>query len=59
MTGVYQTHKDKTVKLLIAFKDKAVYKSQISFLQIGQGFINNKFNKNLIDAIDKALKSAK
>tara|TARA_R110002012_G_scaffold182426_1_gene348787 strand:- start:42 stop:629 length:588 start_codon:yes stop_codon:yes gene_type:complete len=59
MTGVYQTHKDKTLKLLIAFKDKAVYKIKFPFYQIGQGFINSKFNKNMINALDRALKSAK
>ena len=59
MTGVYQTHKDKTVKLLIAFKDSANYKIKFPFYKIGQGFINNKFNKNFVDAMDKALKSAK
>ncbi len=59
MTGVYQTHKDRTVKLLIAFKDKAVYKIKFPFYKIGQGFINSKFNRNMIDALDRALKSAK
>ena len=59
MTGVYKTHKGKVVDLLIAFKDKAVYKAKFPFYQIGQGFINNKFNKNMIVALNKALKSVK
>jgi hypothetical protein len=59
MTGVYETHKDKTVKLLIAFKDKAVYQAKFPFYKIGQGFINNKFNKNMTAALNRALKSAR
>jgi len=59
MTGVYEKNKDKTLKLIIAFKDSANYKAKFPFYKIGQGFINSKFNKNMIVALNKALKSAK
>ena len=59
MTGVYEMHKDKTLKLIIAFKNAATYKPKFPFYKIAQGYINNNFTKNFKKELDKALKTAK
>ena len=59
MTGVYETHKDRTLKLLIAFKNKAVYAAKFPFYKIGKSFVDSKFNKNFESALERALKTAK
>lgn len=59
MTGVYETHKDRTLKLIIAFKNSATYKIKFPFYVIAQKFSQSKFNKNFINAMNRALKTAK
>lgn len=59
MTGVWETHKDRTVKLIIAFKNSATYKPKFPFYKIAAGYVNKNFTKNFIKEMNKALKTAK
>tara|TARA_R100000734_G_scaffold19136_1_gene18418 strand:+ start:8134 stop:8721 length:588 start_codon:yes stop_codon:yes gene_type:complete len=59
MTGVYETHKDRTLKLIVAFKNSATYKIKFPFYVIAQKFSQAKFDKNFVEAFNKALRSAK
>jgi hypothetical protein len=59
MTGVYETHKNKTLKLIIAFKNSATYKAKFPFYIIAEKFTKAKFDKNFAQALKKALSTAK
>tara|TARA_R110000868_G_scaffold1684_1_gene13556 strand:- start:266 stop:853 length:588 start_codon:yes stop_codon:yes gene_type:complete len=59
MTGVYETHKDRTLKLIVAFKNSATYKAKFPFYIIAKKFTEAKFDKNFAKALTRALKTAK
>lgn len=59
MTGVYEVHKDRTLKLIVAFKNSATYRAKFPFYKIAEGYVNNNFPKNFIKEMNKALKTAK
>jgi len=59
MTGVYETHKDRTLKLIIAFKNSATYRAKFPFYKIAEGYSNSNFTKNFMKEMNKALKTAK
>lgn len=59
MTGVFEEHKDRTLSLMVAFKDRVVYPAIFPFYKIGQKFISSVFDKNFRKALDKALRTAK
>ena len=59
MTGVFEEHKDRTLSLMVAFKDRVVYPAIFPFFKIGGKFIDSVFNKNFKKALDKALRTAK
>ena len=59
MTGVYETHKDRTVKLIVAFKNSATYKAKFPFYVIAKKFTQAKFDRNFAKALTRALKTAK
>jgi len=52
MTGVFEEHKDRTLSLMVAFKDRVVYPAIFPFYKIV-------FDKNFRKALDKALRTAK
>ena len=59
MTGVYETHKDRTLKLIVAFKNSATYKAKFPFYIIAKKFTEAKFDKNFAKALTRALKTAR
>lgn len=60
ITGVFERFAGGSkVKLIHVLAKSVTYKSKFPFYKIGQSFINSKFNKNLIVALNSALKSAK
>ena len=59
MTGVFETHKDKTLKLIVAFKNSATYKAKFPFYVIAKKFTQAKFDRNFAKALTRALKTAK
>ena len=59
MTGVFEEHKDRTLSLMVAFKDRVVYPAIFPFYKIGQKFVSSVFDKNFRKALDKALRAAK
>ena len=59
MTGVYEQHKDRTLTLMVAFKNFAKYKPKFPFFRIGGGYIENKFNDHFVNAMREALRTAK
>jgi hypothetical protein len=60
VTGVFERFANgQKVKLIHVLAKSATYTSKFPFYKIGRGFVNSKFNKNMIVALNKALKSAK
>tara|TARA_B100001250_G_scaffold249230_1_gene214245 strand:+ start:1155 stop:1742 length:588 start_codon:yes stop_codon:yes gene_type:complete len=59
ITGVWERQKDNTLKLIIALRNSANYKPKLPFYTIAQKYAASKFNKNLTNALNKALKTAK
>ena len=59
MQGVFEEHKDRTLKLMVAFKDSVSYAAKFPFYKIAIGYANNKFDKNLTKQFIKAVKSSK
>ena len=57
--GVWEVHKDRTLKLMVAFKDSVSYSAKFPFYKIAAGYVNNRFDKNLTKQFNKAVKSAK
>lgn len=57
--GVWELHKDRTLKLMVAFKDSVSYRAKFPFYKIASGYVNNRFDKNLTRQFNKAVKSAK
>nr|BAR28605.1 unnamed protein product [uncultured Mediterranean phage uvMED] len=59
VTGVWERQSDNKLKLIIALKNSANYKPKLPFYTIAQKYAASKFNKNLINALNKAFKTAK
>ena len=60
ITGVFERFAGgNKVKLIHVLSKSVTYKPKFPFYKIGQSFINSKFNKNLIVALNAALKTAK
>nr|BAR29131.1 unnamed protein product [uncultured Mediterranean phage uvMED]BAR29226.1 unnamed protein product [uncultured Mediterranean phage uvMED] len=59
VTGVWERQSDNKLKLIIALKNSANYKPKLPFYTIAQKYAVSKFNKNLINALNKAFKTAK
>lgn len=57
--GVWERHKDRTVKLLVGFKDSVTYKAMFPFYKIAEKYTAANFDKNFAETFTKALKSAK
>jgi len=58
-TGVWEKHKDKTLKLMVIFRDSVQYKIRFPFYKIAKGYVNNNFDKNLTAEFNKAVKGSK
>ena len=59
VTGVWERQSDNKLKLIIALKNSANYKPKLPFYTIAQKYAASKFNKNFINAYNKAFKTAK
>jgi len=60
ITGVFErTNKNKKIKLIHVLAKSATYKPKFPFYKIGGGYIANKFNDHFVDAMRKALRTAK
>tara|TARA_R100001460_G_scaffold40724_1_gene76023 strand:- start:48 stop:635 length:588 start_codon:yes stop_codon:yes gene_type:complete len=59
ITGVWERQKDNTLKLIIALKNSANYRPKLPFYTIAEKYAASRFNKNFINAMNKALKTAK
>tara|TARA_R100001163_G_scaffold37394_1_gene28610 strand:- start:45 stop:632 length:588 start_codon:yes stop_codon:yes gene_type:complete len=59
VTGVWERQSDNKLKLIIALKNSANYKPKLPFYTIAQKYAASKFNKNFINAFNKAFKTAK
>jgi len=57
--GVWEKHKDKTLKLMVVFKDAVNYSIKFPFYKIAVGYVNNNFDKNMTAEFNKAVKSRK
>lgn len=57
--GVWERQKDRSAKLLVAFKNSVTYKAMFPFYKIAEKYTQSKFSKNFAEAFAKALKSAK
>ena len=57
--GVWERQKDRSAKLLVAFKNSVTYKAMFPFYKIADKYTQSKFSKNFAEAFAKALKSAK
>ena len=59
MSGIWQTHKDRTLKLLHIFKDSVSYSPKFPYWRIAFGFTKSQFNKNMTKSLKRALRTAK
>ena len=60
VTGVFErTNKGNKVKLIHVLAKSATYKPKFPFYKIGEKFVDSKFNRNLIAALNKAMRTAK
>ena len=59
IAGVWERQKDGKLKLIIALKNSANYRPKLPFYTIAEKFAASKFNKNFINALNKALKTAR
>ena len=57
--GVWERQKDRSAKLMVAFKNSVTYQAMFPFYKIAEKYSKAKFDKNFAEAFTKALKSAK
>ena len=57
--GVWERQKDRSAKLMIAFKNSVTYKSIFPFYDIAEKYSKANFDKNFAEEFTKALRSAK
>jgi len=57
--GVWERQKDRSVKLMVAFKNSVTYQAMFPFYKIAEKYSKARFDKNFSEAFAKALRSAK
>lgn len=57
--GVWERQKDRSAKLMVAFKNSVTYQAMFPFYKIAESYAKANFDKNFAEAFTKALKSAK
>ena len=57
--GVWERQKDRSVKLMVAFKNSVSYQAMFPFYKIAEKYSRARFDKNFAEEFTKALRSAK
>lgn len=57
--GVWERQKDRSVKLMIAFKNSVTYQAMFPFYKIAEKYSKARFDKNFAEEFTKALRNAK
>tara|TARA_R100000231_G_scaffold50965_4_gene43138 strand:+ start:10803 stop:11429 length:627 start_codon:yes stop_codon:yes gene_type:complete len=57
--GVYERHKNRTIKLLIGFEKSVNYEIKFPFFKIAENYSMNMYPRNFTKQFNKAIKSAK
>jgi len=57
--GVWERQKDRSVKLMVAFKNSVTYQAMFPFYKIAESYAKANFDKNFAEAFTKALRNAK
>ena len=57
--GVWERQKDRSVKLMVAFKNSVTYQAMFPFYKIAEKYSKARFDKNFAEEFTKALRNAK
>ena len=57
--GVWERQKDRSVKLMVAFKNSVSYQAMFPFYKIAEKYSKARFDKNFAEEFTKALRNAK
>ena len=57
--GVWERQKDRSAKLMVAFKNSVTYQAMFPFYKIAESYAKANFDKNFAEAFTKALRNAK
>jgi hypothetical protein len=57
--GVWERQKDRSAKLMIAFKNSVTYQAMFPFYKIAESYAKANFDKNFAEAFTKALRNVK